>query len=408
MVQKLDCLKLINFIENTDYFINKKIVSKKILIAFSGGQDSTCLLIIFYILSKKWGFKLGVVYCNHCWTDWKKTTLPVLKSLQKLDLPFYFVEAPFSKPLKPEQKARNWRYSAFDTILKWGNYDFLLTGHTLSDCVETTLFNLCRGSGLKGVCSLTESQRFSIPRNEDQFDFKKTYFHLPQSVKRKVNPTVFSGNGSCVQYTNPAACHKMTSFFGLKCLTPTKFFKVCSKKFFKVCSKKFFPNKSHSKTLFEQIVKRSSCDKVAFFEEKSFFQKRFRTKDFFGGFCLGSFHEGPFVFKRKWRMNQKGFLNQGFKSFNHLRNKDRLILKPQFLLLRKKNFPSSSFLTQKLQFKFEVNSFEHYIQKVKKVQSSINQISVITFFNPVFRKKNEKDQLFFLNSQIQKLLRKKK
>jgi tRNA(Ile)-lysidine synthase TilS/MesJ len=52
MKTKLDCLKLINFMKNRS--ILKKIFYpvKNILIAYSGGQDSSALLAIFYILSK--------------------------------------------------------------------------------------------------------------------------------------------------------------------------------------------------------------------------------------------------------------------------------------------------------------------------------------------------------------------
>jgi predicted phosphoadenosine phosphosulfate sulfurtransferase len=52
MKTKLDCLKLINFIEKSIDF-KKIFYLKNILIAYSGGQDSSALLAIFYILSKK-------------------------------------------------------------------------------------------------------------------------------------------------------------------------------------------------------------------------------------------------------------------------------------------------------------------------------------------------------------------
>ena len=41
MLKKIDSLKLINFIEKSDCFLKNKIYKKKILIAFSGGQDSS-------------------------------------------------------------------------------------------------------------------------------------------------------------------------------------------------------------------------------------------------------------------------------------------------------------------------------------------------------------------------------
>lgn len=177
MSPKLDCLQLINFIERSNLFITNAIRHKKILIAFSGGQDSSCLLAIFYILRKKWEFDLGIVYCNHCWKDSIQTSWKIFQILQKYNLPFYFVEAPNSEAMKPEEKARNWRHSSFYHILKKEGYDFVLTGHSLSDCSETVIFNLIRGSGLKGLFAFQEYQFFQIFKKE-QFFFKKTTFFM--------------------------------------------------------------------------------------------------------------------------------------------------------------------------------------------------------------------------------------
>lgn len=182
MQNKLDCLKLINFIEKSPLFKNHQIQNKKILIAFSGGQDSTCLLTIFYILSQKWGFQLGAIYCNHCWTSSRSASFAVFQNLKKFKIPFYFVEARNSQAMKPEQTARKWRYSSFYTVLKSDNYDFLFTGHTLSDCAETTLFNLARGSGIKGVCSLKEYQIFS--ETDSEYGFKKESFHVSSNSSK--------------------------------------------------------------------------------------------------------------------------------------------------------------------------------------------------------------------------------
>jgi tRNA(Ile)-lysidine synthase len=158
MKTKLDCLKLINFIEKSIDFKKNILPCKNILIAYSGGQDSSALLAIFYILSKKWHFNIGVVYCNHNWTHSTKASSTAFDIIQNLNLPFYFVDS--KRAIKPENQARDWRYKAFATILNSSQYDLILTGHTLSDCAETIIFNLCRGSGLKGVCSLKKFQVF--------------------------------------------------------------------------------------------------------------------------------------------------------------------------------------------------------------------------------------------------------
>ncbi len=60
---------------------------------------------------------------------------------------------------------------AFKHILKQGKYDFLLTGHTLSDKAETVLFHLCRGAGLKGTSSLKIIQTFKS-NSTDFYQFK--------------------------------------------------------------------------------------------------------------------------------------------------------------------------------------------------------------------------------------------
>jgi tRNA(Ile)-lysidine synthase TilS/MesJ len=48
MKTKLDCLKLINFIEKSIDFKKIFYPAKNILIAYSGGQDSSALLAILY------------------------------------------------------------------------------------------------------------------------------------------------------------------------------------------------------------------------------------------------------------------------------------------------------------------------------------------------------------------------
>lgn len=184
MKKKVDCLKLVNYIENSSDFKNRILSCRKILIAYSGGQDSSALLALFYILSKKWQFSIGVVYCNHGWTTSMEAHILIFEKIENLALPFYFIDA--KQPIKPENMARNWRYSAFTHIMKNSDYDLLLTGHTLSDCAETIIFNLCRGSGLKGVCSLRKFQVFQSEK-ESNFLFEIKNFSLSYLTNNKSN-----------------------------------------------------------------------------------------------------------------------------------------------------------------------------------------------------------------------------
>jgi tRNA(Ile)-lysidine synthase TilS/MesJ len=91
MKTKLDCLKLINFIEKSIDFKKNILPCQNILIAYSGGQDSSALLYL-YILSKN-GTLILVVYCNHNWTHSTKASSTAFDILQNLNLPFYFVDS---------------------------------------------------------------------------------------------------------------------------------------------------------------------------------------------------------------------------------------------------------------------------------------------------------------------------
>lgn len=50
-----------------------------------------------------------------------------------------------------QEKARNVRYRFFEAVLRENNYSKLLTAHHADDQLETMLYNLARGSGLKGI-----------------------------------------------------------------------------------------------------------------------------------------------------------------------------------------------------------------------------------------------------------------
>lgn len=204
---QLDCLKVINFIEQSSFFSQNKLLNKKILIAYSGGQDSSSLLAIFYILREKWNLELGIVYCNHSWKGSSQNSSEIFKRLKQLNIPFYIVETPNLEPIKPEQKARNWRYHSFYEILKWGNYDFILTGHTLSDSVETTLFNLARSSGLKGICSLKEYQILQMSKMQKEVPFFNKRLQLknisvPISTLTCANLLVFLPKKKYISFVN--------------------------------------------------------------------------------------------------------------------------------------------------------------------------------------------------------------
>jgi tRNA(Ile)-lysidine synthase len=104
-------------------------------------------------LQAKWGWQLGVIYCDHQWReDSQANGVYVQQVAEHYGVPFHLQIT--RQPLKSEAEARTWRYQAFTAVGLEEGYDAVLTGHTASDRAETLLYNLMRGSGADGLGSL--------------------------------------------------------------------------------------------------------------------------------------------------------------------------------------------------------------------------------------------------------------
>jgi len=129
----------------------------KILIAYSGGADSTGLLALLWELQKEWALELALAHYNHQLRRRadederfvrevaRKYTLPVFVGSE--DVRSYAR----SKSLNLEEAGRQLRYAFLEkTAKKWGASK-IATGHTMTDQAETFLMRLLRGSGTRGL-----------------------------------------------------------------------------------------------------------------------------------------------------------------------------------------------------------------------------------------------------------------
>ena len=137
--------------------VNKKLINENIinpnqslLLAVSGGQDSICLLLLVSQMKDQWRWKVTVLHCNHLWA--KDSLIAhsfVFKTVFLFGIPA--LTGFTLRQVATEQKARDWRLATFQHINLFYNFNRALTGHSSSDRLETGLFNLFRGCGLKGV-----------------------------------------------------------------------------------------------------------------------------------------------------------------------------------------------------------------------------------------------------------------
>lgn len=153
---------------NLSHFFN---INDTVAVALSGGKDSMALL--HYLLSKKDLLKINVIALNvehgirgqesindsqfvkdYC----KEKNVPILtytvNSLEKAK----------SEKLSVEQSARALRYQCFYDAISSGKCDKVATAHHSLDNLESTLFNLFRGTGLKGASGIEENFSNSIVR----------------------------------------------------------------------------------------------------------------------------------------------------------------------------------------------------------------------------------------------------
>ncbi|HEY9824657.1 MAG TPA: tRNA lysidine(34) synthetase TilS [Stenomitos sp.] len=131
-----------------------------VLLAFSAGQDSLCLLQILRDLQPKWGWRLAIAHCDHGWPlDSHLNAAHVAQLAQTWELEHYAVVAP--QVLKGEAEGRHWRYETLTQLAHQHGFTTVITAHTASDRAETLLLNLLRGSGMDGLQALVWQRSLS-------------------------------------------------------------------------------------------------------------------------------------------------------------------------------------------------------------------------------------------------------
>ena len=179
--------------------IEKKLLNPKqrILIAVSGGQDSMSILSILYKLHKNWDWRLGIIYCDHCWyTHSKQQGTHVARVAISMQINFY--QAVTTQSIDSEALARNWRYKLLKRLAISHNYTSIITGHNGSDRIETMMYNLIRGSGQKGLHSLTWKKvldprlntylKNNMWRNSIQkIIYKESQYRIKENIKNVSN-----------------------------------------------------------------------------------------------------------------------------------------------------------------------------------------------------------------------------
>lgn len=145
-------------LKTVENFLTKyKIQDKKVIVGFSSGPDSVAMTFLLNKLSQKFNLKLVLAYFNHNWRQ--KEALKELefakKFAQSINAEFYSEAAPLDV-LKTEEKARELRYSFFENCMVKFKSDVVFLAHNKNDNIETLVYRLIKGTGVRGLCSIPE------------------------------------------------------------------------------------------------------------------------------------------------------------------------------------------------------------------------------------------------------------
>ena len=140
----------------SDYVRKQKLFQseERILLAVSGGIDSVVMLHLF----DQTAFSFAVAHCNFhlrgTASDGDETFVREL--CEQFDIPFFtksFDTESYAKEhgISIQMAARDLRREWFEEVLDKEKYSKIATAHHLNDSLETTIFNLAKGTGIAGL-----------------------------------------------------------------------------------------------------------------------------------------------------------------------------------------------------------------------------------------------------------------
>ncbi len=138
-----------------------------VLLALSGGADSTALLHLLSCQREKYGFPLVAAHVNHGirGADAVHDAEFCSALAAEFGVPLFLKEADVPSMVRAsgrsvEEEARLCRYSFFSDLMERENFPILVTAHHADDQAETVLFRLSRGTGLHGLCGISPCRAF--------------------------------------------------------------------------------------------------------------------------------------------------------------------------------------------------------------------------------------------------------
>lgn len=132
-----------------------------VLVGLSGGADSVCLLYVLSCLRERLGIRLHAVHVHHGIRGEEADRDAAYAESICADLNVSYDEVHYDIPamakerhLTEEEAGRIARYECFESWVSSGRAQKIAVAHNKNDNAETILFNLLRGSGVRGLSGM--------------------------------------------------------------------------------------------------------------------------------------------------------------------------------------------------------------------------------------------------------------
>ncbi|MEJ6952143.1 tRNA lysidine(34) synthetase TilS [Natronospora cellulosivora (SeqCode)] len=150
------------FAEFRNYIRRNNLIRSEdsLILGVSGGPDSLVMLDLFARIMGEYNLDIVVFHLNHMFRKEAEKEAEYVRSIaqnyqlksfiEKFDVPKYIQEYGYS----PEEGARKARFDILRKLSEKSSIKKIAMAHNKDDLVETVLFNLIRGTGLKGLTGI--------------------------------------------------------------------------------------------------------------------------------------------------------------------------------------------------------------------------------------------------------------
>nr|WP_233262099.1 tRNA lysidine(34) synthetase TilS [Vitiosangium sp. GDMCC 1.1324] len=139
------------------------LVGGSVLLAVSGGADSTALLVGTARVREALSLRVEVATLDHgLRPEAQQEVLAVARLAARWAMPFHVRALHLSPGSGVEARAREARYAALEELRRERGLQVVATAHTASDQAETLLMRLVRGTALRGAAGIHQARPFLV------------------------------------------------------------------------------------------------------------------------------------------------------------------------------------------------------------------------------------------------------